>query len=467
MMMTRRARKTLFYGLVALFLIGGTGTVLYAQGWRIDLATFKTEKVGAIFVESSPSAATITLNGKPIQNTTGFLSPGTLISNLFPKSYTLGLSAPGYRPWAEEATVNPTLVTEMKYAVLIPANASSASPVAHVTDFFETRGGRVVTQDAQNVIATPRVTAAQSAEGATSSIMIAHGAIVSHGPDFTTFVVRTPSETLMAYDPTSPQGSAPINLSALLTKASITAKTITAISVDPYDSTQIFVQTPSRYYTVDLSSYTVTPFAVAPARRTLEKPFAISSSWLAWAEYNAASSTSRIIVYDPFAKNVVDRTLTLPGAILSLKWIRGTVLGVLDANGTLYRYDVTSQTSTKMATDVRAFSATSDGATVAALERNSLEVISFTAPSSEGGYYRFNLPDIGEVQSLIWYNDGTHLFIVYPTHVNFLDLADLSLHNFISVASIATDTTPQYDTQKNALLLINENGALVEFNFPG
>ncbi len=464
--MTRRARKMLFYGLFALFLVGGTGTVLYAQGWRIDLATFTTEKVGAIFVESYPSAATITLDGKPVENTTGFLNPGTLISNLFPKDYTLSLSAPGYRPWAEEATVHPTLVTEMKYAVLVPANASSASPATNVTDFFETNGGHVVTQDAAGLIATPRQAVAGGATNATTSTVIAHGAIVSHGTDFTTFVVRTPSGSFMAYDPTSPQGSTPMNLSSLLLSASVPARSITAITVDPYDSTQIFVETPSRYYTIDLSSGTVTPLAVAPAHQTLEKPLAISSSWLAWTEYNTASNISRIVVYDPFAKNVIDQTFTLPGTVASLKWIRGTVLGVLGTDGTLYRYDVTAQTSTNMATDAQAFYPTSDGSTVAVLEKNSVEIMSLTVPASEGGYYRFNLPDMADIRSLAWYHDDTHLFVVYPTHVNFLDLADLSLHNFVSVAPIATDTTPYYDAQKNVLYLISPEGTLVQFAFP-
>ena len=69
----------------------GTGITLYAQGWRINLATFKTEKVGAIYVESFPGNAEIMLAGKPVQNESGFLSPGTLISNLFPQNYALSL----------------------------------------------------------------------------------------------------------------------------------------------------------------------------------------------------------------------------------------------------------------------------------------------------------------------------------------------------------------------------------------
>lgn len=125
--MTRNARRRLFYALLALFLVFGTGIVLYAQGWRFDFSTGKFGEVGAIYVRSFPDYAQITLNGKPIQSQVGFLSPGTLISNLFPKNYEVGLSVPGYDRWTEKAAVAPMLVTEFKYAVLVPQNATDTA----------------------------------------------------------------------------------------------------------------------------------------------------------------------------------------------------------------------------------------------------------------------------------------------------------------------------------------------------
>ncbi len=81
-------------------------------------------------------------------------------------------------------------------------------------------------------------------------------------------------------------------------------------------------------------------------------------------------------------------------------------------------------------------------------------------------YYRFNLPDMASVESLIWYKDQTHLFVQYPDHVSFLDFADLSLHNFTTVSEISTGTVPVYDTQENALYLIDQGKKLVRFDFP-
>ena len=48
-----------------------------------------------------------------------------------------------------------------------------------------------------------------------------------------------------------------------------------------------------------------------------------------WADYQAASNTSEVVVYDPFSGNTIDSSLSLPGRIASLRWIRSTLLGVL------------------------------------------------------------------------------------------------------------------------------------------
>lgn len=451
--MTLRARRALFYGLFALFLVLGTGITLYAQGWRIDLATFKTEKVGAIFVESFPSDAEITLNGKSVQNTNGFLSRGTLISNLFPKNYTLSLKAPGYDDWTENAMVAPTLVTEMKYAVLIPTNASSASPAANVADFFEA-GGNVVTGNTADAIAMGTTT-------------LAHGTIASHGSDFTTIVTRSASGVYSAYDLVNGTST---SITALLRKESVPQSSVTAVTVNPHDGANIFVETPSHFYTIDLATGapggTIDAFAAAGPGAVLEHPLAISSSWLAWGVYHNASDTSQIVVYDPFSGDTIDSSLTLPGRIASLQWIRSTLLGVLGTDGELYRYDIPSETLTKMADGVRSFYPTPDGSTVATLEGSSIEIFSLTLPANQGGYYRFNLPDIGSIRSLTWYRDDTHLFVTYPTHVNFLDLADLSVRNFTSVSGMATNTAAIYDAQENALYLIDPGERLIRFNFP-
>lgn len=123
--MTLRTRRKIFYTLVALFFVLGTGVVLYAQGWRLDFSTWRFEKIGGIYVHSYPGDATIYLNGKPVPNDAGFLSPGTLISDLLPRTYNVSLKATGYDTWQEQASVMPAQVVQFKYAVLVPDIATS------------------------------------------------------------------------------------------------------------------------------------------------------------------------------------------------------------------------------------------------------------------------------------------------------------------------------------------------------
>lgn len=444
----------LFYGLAALFFIVGAGVVFYAQGWRLNLATFKTSKVGAIYVRSYPDNAQITLDKKSVHNTSGFLSRGTLISNLFPETYTLALKETGYDTWTENAPVSPTLVTEMKYAVLIPANATSVANVANITSFFEA-GGTTVMENVSGTIARQ----ATGAPSTTTSTVIGHGTLVSYDNNLTTVIIRSPAGIYSAYDLANATST---NLSSLFIKASIAAKTITAVTVNPYNSSNVIVQTASHLFTIDLRADTITSFKTATAGQTLESPLALSSSWLAFAQYLNASGTSQIVVYDPFSQNVVDASLSLPGHIKSLQWIRSTELGILQEDGELFRYDIPSETLTKVADDVKSFYSTSDGSAIAALESRSVEIFSLTTSD----YYRFNLPEMASVQSLAWYKDGTHLFVTYPDHVSFLDLADLSLRNFTTISAIANDTVATYDVQENSLYLIDQGRKLIRFDFP-
>jgi hypothetical protein len=125
MALTIHTRRRIFYTLVALFIIIGGGVVSYAQGWRLDFTTWHFEKIGGIYVRAYPENADIYLDGQPIQNQSGFLTAGTLISDLLPRTYTVSLKSAGYDDWQENAPVAPSLVTQYKYAVLVPTDGTT------------------------------------------------------------------------------------------------------------------------------------------------------------------------------------------------------------------------------------------------------------------------------------------------------------------------------------------------------
>jgi hypothetical protein len=453
--MKLQTRKRIFYVFILLFVVIGAVVVLYAEGWRINLSTLETEKAGGIYVRSYPNNAQITLNGKPVQNQSAFLSPGTFVSGLFPKTYTLTLSASGYDAWTESAPVVPSLVTEMKYAVLVPKTATNvATGTAAVGSYFETNGDMVVANASATITWLDKV--------------IGYGTVVSHSTDLKTAIIRTVSErtgttTYSLYDFTA---AASTNLSTLLKQSNIASTPSTNIFIDPYDSTNVIAQTPTKIVGIDSDTHRTTAIDTAPAGETIESPIAVSASVMAWTRYTAATSTafaasiSQVVVYDKFSGDTTDSSLVINGPIRQLAWVRNNVLGILASDNTLYLYNVPNEQLTTLADDVKQFYPTADGAAIAALEYHSLEVFAFNGLPD---YYRFNLPDVTDVQGFIWYKDDTHLFVQYPDHVAFLDLADTAMKNLTTV-SLGTD--PSYDPQENSVYLIDNGQKLLRFDFP-
>ena len=328
--MTRSTRRRIFYTLVVLFIIVGGGMVFYADGWRLDFRNWHITKIGGIYIRAFPENASLYLDGKPVQNQSGFLTTGTLVSDLLPRSYRVALKADGYDDWQENAAVLPSQVVQFKYAVLVPRDA----------------------------VPVPTSTAKQ--------------------------------------------------LTLLLTNQIATAATTT----DPYDQNQKIV-----------------------------------------------FGKNKISIFD-IAQATTTQSAAIAGKNVAVKWISGNIVGVLQNDGELYLYDTNSQTLTKLADDVKDFSATSDGSMIAALGYDSLEIFSLTDASA---YSRFNIPDVANAESVVWYHDKNHLFVVYADRVSFLDLADTSLINFTTVAR---GTKPFYDPQANALYITTSSGMLAQYNFP-
>ena len=233
--MTRRTRRILFYFLVALFVFVGSSVVLYADGWRLDLSTFHTEKVGGISVRAFPQNAAIALDGKDMPNQSNFLSHGTLISNLFPKNYALGLSLEGYNAWKENAAVDPSLVVEMKYAVLVPRVSTAVATTSDITNFFAT-GGDHVDEHANNSITW-------------RNLVIATGTIVSHSADLKNMIYRSPAGNYFLYDFTTQKT---ISLTTILQKQRVSSQSIESVIIDPYNDTAALAVTPDHVWSIDL-----------------------------------------------------------------------------------------------------------------------------------------------------------------------------------------------------------------------
>jgi hypothetical protein len=454
--MKLHTRRRIFYVFLLLFVVIGLLVVLYAEGWRLNPITLDAEKAGGIYVRSYPDDATIKLDGKVIENQSAFLSRGTFISGLFPKTYTVTLSDPGYDAWSEQAQVVPSLVSEMKYAVLVPNMAMNVATSEDVNNFFEI-DRNLVTQNTSGMIMLNGTNTPIGGGGGA----ISNGTIVSHSTNLKTAVIRSlniknGAAIYWLYDFTNVTST---NLDPLLQQQGIKITPQLNIFIDPYDDTNVIVQTGGTIISIDSETKRASVIEDAPMGKTIGTPLAISPSVMAWTLYASSTNTSQVMVYDKFSGDITDNSLTVAGGIKQLAWVKNNELGVLEDNNTLYLYNVSNEQLTSLANDVKQFYPTADGAAIAALEYHSLEVFFFNTTD----YYRFSLPQAENVQGLIWYKDENHLFVDYADHVSFLDFTDTNLKNFTTVSD---GTAPWYDPQQNSLYLIDQGQRLLRFDFP-
>ncbi|MBU6500225.1 MAG: PEGA domain-containing protein [Patescibacteria group bacterium] len=439
--MTLSRRRRLFYLLLTAFFIIGGVVLLYVNGWRVDFKTLKLKKVGAIFVRSIPENSQITLDGREVQNKSGFLQNGTLINNLFPKSYNLKLSLPGYEDWHENVSVSPALVKEIKYAVLVPKTYQVVA-TGTIKD-FQIFGNNLLTENGKGDLLI-------------ANRKIGNGGLIGWTNDFNYLLSENSSGVYYWNEIAS--GSAK-NLNALLKKIGFsTAKKFT-ISVDPYDNRRLIVSQNNKFYLLDAERSLLINVYIAESGKTLGDKITASQYYLAATELSPRTNTSTIIIYDKFLQKIRSTPPELSGKNISLEWSGNNKLAILQSDGELYLYDVSSgNVPQKIADDVKNFAFTDDGSAIAALENSSLEVISL---DPNGNYYRFNLPDVKNAIRAFWYGDSQHLFIAYPGRTMFLDLGDDSLVNFIQVAD---SNSSQYEAEGNTLYFLR-NDAIYSLKF--
>jgi hypothetical protein len=444
-MMTRSMRKRLFYSLVAIFLLLGTGVIAYAEGWRIDFTTWHLEKVGEIFIRSYPDSATITINKKPFKNQSGFLSRGNLIPDLLPGTYDLLLAAPGYLPWHEKATVETSLVTQFKYTVLVPQNSTTVvqGPIA---DEGITNAGLVV-KYANNIIKIGSTTV-----GAGTMLFSNHSNI----DPWPHILIKNPKGIYSVYDPNTASST---NISSLFLENGIAIRATETVIQSRYGQNIVLAGNASSVSILNVDTGDLQFSKKASSGTAFGTSFATSPNGIAWATISTKRKNSFLNVYDPTSQTAETSQTGIPGKTIDIQWIQDNIFGTFQDDGSLYRYDAGTQTFTTVADNVRNFAASRDGVMLGALESTGLEAFNNTT----GDYYRFNLPNADDIQKIIWTKDDAHIFIAYTDHVAFLDLTDRTLDNLITVSD---GTSPVYDPTANALYIIDTNGDLLRFDFP-
>ncbi|MBI4086258.1 MAG: hypothetical protein HY433_03410 [Candidatus Liptonbacteria bacterium] len=436
--MTKKTRRSLFYGLLLLFPLLGGAIILYAQGWRLDLETFRVRKVGAIYVKSFPASADIRLNGKLIENKTGILTRGTFINGLFPKNYKLALNAEGYLDWEEHIAVKPSLVSEIKYAVLIPKTAE-----------------RVATSSVKNFWLVNQKPLIQNERGELlwDGSKLSGNEVIGWTADFKK--ILTEDKKNKAYFINDVSGGAPTstNFNPSFSvqggkNLGIRSPGFQKVLIDPGNDKNLLLQTSDSVSVFDISNNKLS--ATEKSSSTIIQ-FTASAYWFAWTTFNARGNTSDLTLYNRASQTRLNGK-TFAGKTVKLDFRNGNKLGILQDDGGFYVERTGENPAQKTASDVKDFSFSKNKDLVAALEHNSVEIFSF---GSENDYWRFRLPDNEKIERLEWYKDANHLFVIYPETVRFLDLNDKALENFPIIAS---GKPALYDEQSNKLYFVKNNG---------
>ena len=436
--MTRGRRRLLFYCLILIFVCLGTLVLLYAQGWRMDLASFKISRVGAIFVRSFPANTKVNLDGQPISNQRGFFESGTLISNLYPKSYILSLAAPGYQTWNENLTVQPSLVTEAKYAVLLP-NQPTIVSAGPMLNFWLIKDQLAILDTKHILIALGHKLPGEE--------------VVDWNSDATRILTRNAKNHFL----TNLAASTTLNLTNALSQIGYTLTSSSSIRLNPVNSSSIILQGPTRLALWNISGGIL--HAIATSTSPNLSLVAVSPTTLAWTRWDDKNKTSELNLYDQALGTLSLSAQTLPDQNVKIAWSSRGTLGLGQANGDFFLYNLGQDKLTKIASDARDFAFSPDGRILATLEHNSLEVFSLV---TAGDYWRFSLPDANKIKSIVWYKDARHILVTYPDAVKFLDLDDAAQINYLTVA---TTTRSFYDFQNNQFYFLN-GGAILQLDFP-
>lgn len=108
-------RYVAFYFSLALYFTLLPIVLAYSLGYHIDFNKFKIYKTGILSLVSSPSGASIYINGKPYPD----ITPAR-IEELKPGTYSVELKREKFYPWQKELSVIPNMVTRADNIVLFP-----------------------------------------------------------------------------------------------------------------------------------------------------------------------------------------------------------------------------------------------------------------------------------------------------------------------------------------------------------
>jgi hypothetical protein len=433
--MPKKVRRLIFYCLIAVFLVLGSGVVLYAQGWRMAFQPFGVGKVGGIYIRTFPANAQAELNGKIKERKIGLFEKGTLVSDILPGEYDLNISSPGFYPWNLAVAVSSTLVTSMPNIVLIPntPTTTTSTPVQDIS-----------------LAGTTLILRTASGTRTLSGIATGGNDILAGSEDGT--VILSYATSTRNYFSTDIPRSTSTNLGKFAGQPA--GKAVFSFQPIPGDDTLFLAKSPAglnllRVPTGDilrLSTSSVASSAAAPGK-------------IIWAIFDADTNASLLSAYDIRSQDRSSDFEFVPGQVVSMMLLDSGDIFALAKGGALYSLNFNQSSRVRLATNIRNMTLSSNSEKMAILDGEGAQILFLRGNKPD---LNIKLPDAARIQRLIWYRDTEHLFVQYPDRVMFLDLIDTELRNFRVVANTSK---MEYEPSANILYFLKDN-TLQEVDFP-
>lgn len=320
--MNIKARKFFFWTSIVVFVVGGTYLIVAAQGLIFDFRTFQFSKTGGIYLNFSPTAAEVDINGQPhgYSNViTNFFTSGMFVSDLLPGSYDIKISYPGFSSWEKNLEVEPGLVTAASTIDLWPATWDSKKiSDLPASDFWLTGEGLVIKDTENNLYFGERKIKGNSvvlSDGNRNSI------VTSDGNGFSFIDLRNPTNSVLL---SLPPGAV-----------------IKKWFFHPFDQNALVAAGTKYLYSVNKVS------------GLSQRLYAVNGN-----QYSYENGNEIIVAEDDgnlLSVNLVLRTTTtmntgLDKGIGAVAGSSGNALYLTDADGKLYEYDRANGTSTPLET---------------------------------------------------------------------------------------------------------------------
>ncbi|NCN52853.1 hypothetical protein GW950_00110 [Candidatus Wolfebacteria bacterium] len=405
--------------------------IFYSNGWRFDLETFQINKLGALYFDVSPGNASIQIDKANFEFSPGFLRSGTLVANLFPKTYTVTISKEGYQTWRKELEVLPSLVTHAPPVILLPEKIELNKPLAEeIKNFWS--GPKYIATLKNNGILT------------INSKHIIGNSVADWSKDGER-VITTLDDTYFSTNINSPTNSINLNLMFrnLQGKKINDKSDIKEVKFLPEENNQFIVWTDKGLYLVDTTKYTIIIISDEAV-----------SSYVANNEEIIFSYNNSLMTYKPSLNTKEPLTNHEFNIITNIQISpSGYYVVTIENNGSLSVLNRYSLELEHISGDVTSAYFSPNSNKIAYITKNndlfSYPLVSATKLTQEKTA-RFNLGTIDK--DITWHKKSEHLFIKYPSSLYLLEANALPPIN-LQVIDLKT-TKYSYDDKKDVLYIL-------------